>query len=138
MCLAKGPTHYPPLASPIHYLHVLQGARASRLQAPSTAHRHHWPPEAAHASSSTITRPVYTQVPPLTSSRKLSVKFRPSKKALGKLAEGPGVDAERAAAVASGSEAGSVGCCPHGEPSGLSCELCVSCFAGPRGEGPIG
>ncbi len=33
------------------------------------------------------------QVPPLTGARRLVVKFRPSKKALGKTAEGPGADA---------------------------------------------
>ncbi len=40
------------------------------------------------------------EVPPLTGNRRLVVKFRPSKKALGKTAEGPGADAAAAAAAA--------------------------------------
>jgi hypothetical protein len=53
---------------------------------------------------------VCPQVPVLTGNRKLVVKFRPSKKALGKSADGPGAEAAAAAAAAA-----AAGMDPQGE-----------------------
>lgn len=71
------------------------------------------PEDAARAAATLNDR----EVPPLTGTRRLVVKFRPSKKALGKSADGPGADAAAAAAASAGGQSS-----PDGD-SGDGCPI---------------